>query len=98
MVQDSGKTISEILDGRKAIFIYITAGGDFTPEGDFASPVQLAFYFDGQKLSGRLPQIQVSSNLYKMFGDDYLGVSTDTLFSHAKNKYIANNDNKVFIN
>ena len=76
-IMGSGKTIMELLDGRAAIYVVQASGGDFTPQGEFASPVQTAFIFDGQRLLGRLPQISISSNVYDMFGSDFIGVSTD---------------------
>ena len=30
---------------------------------------------------GRLPELSLSSHLYKMFGEDLIGVSTDSLTS-----------------
>jgi PmbA protein len=79
----SGKTMEELLDGRKAVFVLIASGGDFTPEGHFASPVQLSFLFDGKKLIGRLPELTISSHMKHMFGKDYIGVSSDSLSSMA---------------
>ncbi len=74
----SNQTIEELLNGRKAIFVFISQGGDFTPDGQFAAPVQLAFLFDGQHLIGRLPSLKVSSTVFDMFGDAFIGISKDT--------------------
>ncbi len=73
------KTAAEILDGRPAILVAIASGGDFTPSGDFGTPVQLSYLYDGTKLLGRLPEFHLSGNQYQMFGDGFLGVSTDTV-------------------
>ncbi len=56
-----------------AIFVMVAAGGDFTDDGAYATPVQIAFLYDGEKLIGKLPEFQMSSHLMKMFGDDYIG-------------------------
>ena len=76
-VASSGKTIKELLGGSKAIYAAIAAGGDFTPQGEYASPIQAAYMFDGEKLIGRLPQLAMSSNIYDMFGKDFIGMSSD---------------------
>ncbi len=82
----SEKTAKELLSGRPGIFVMIASGGDYTPEGNFATPVQLALYFDGENFIGKLPELQISSNVYEMFGDAYIGVSKDSFFplSHEK--------------
>lgn len=90
-IASTGKTIAELLDGRPGILVWIASGGDFTSEGHFATPVQLAYLFDGEKLIGRLPELNLSSHLYDMFGKDYLGVSTDSLTTLAKMNLAAMN-------
>lgn len=84
----SGKTVKELLGGEKGILVLISSGGDFTQEGNFAAPIQLSFLYDGEKLLGRLPQIQVSSNLFEMYGSAYRGVSTDHLNPLSMDKHL----------
>jgi PmbA protein len=81
----SNKTLKELLGGELAILAKITAGGDYTNSGDFATPVQDAYLTDGEKILGRLPELSVSGNLYEMFGKDFIGCSSDTPFmtSHS---------------
>jgi PmbA protein len=88
VVRDSGKTIAELLDGRKAILVYFAAGGDFTPDGAFATPVQSAYVYDGERLLGKAPELAVSSHLYRMFGDDFVGVSSDNVFPDTPSQVI----------
>lgn len=85
-IKESEKTAKELLGGEMGIFVMIASGGDFTPEGNFATPVQLAFLFDGERFLGRLPEINISSNLFNMFGDSFIGVSKNTIspLSHSK--------------
>jgi len=78
-IEDTGKTLKELLNGEQGIFIVFAIGGDFTPQGDFASPVQLSYLFDGEKFIGRLPELQISSSVFDMFGENYVGCSTDSL-------------------
>ncbi len=88
-VSSSGKTIKELVNGRKSILVAVTSGGDFTPQGEFAAPVQAAFYFDGEKISGRLPQIAVTSNVFDMYGNDFIGRSSDGNSPNNYSKYMA---------
>lgn len=72
--------IVKTLDGKKAILVVISSGGDFTSDGDFAAPVQVGFLFDGKKVLGKLPEFNIQSNLYKMLGDDYIGTFENPLY------------------
>ncbi len=58
---------------KKGILVLIAAGGDFTPDGKYASPVQNAFLYENGEIVGSLPEFQVNSHLFKMYGDDYVG-------------------------
>lgn len=78
-IDSSNKSLKELLDGKLGVFSFIASGGDFTQEGVFGSPVQLAFLTDGEKLIGRLPELNLSGELYSMFGDGFKGQSTDKL-------------------
>lgn len=90
-IRPTDKTAAELLQGKPAIFVSMAAGGDFTPDGDFASPVQMAYLFDGKRLIGRLPELQIHSNMYKMFGDDFTGVSCDQWSSMSEDRYLIMN-------
>ena len=80
LVAASGeKTAKEILNGEMGIFVFVSGGGDFTPQGVFGIPVQLAFLFDGEKFIGRLPELQIVSNVFDMFGNDFRSVSCDRI-------------------
>jgi len=88
-IVSSGKTIKELLGGRKAIYAVIAGGGAYTPQGEFASPVQASFLFDGESLQGRLPQISIRSNVYDLFGKDFIGLATDGNSPNSPLKYLA---------
>lgn len=68
------------IKGQPAILALITSGGDFTPDGSYATPVQVGFLFDGQRIIGKLPEFTMRSHLYKMFGEDYIGTFDNTQF------------------
>ena len=85
---DTGKTIKELLGGRKAIYVDSASGGDFTPQGEYASPIQGAYFFDGENFLGRLPQLSMSSTLYDMFGKDFAGMSNHGEYDGSPNRYL----------
>ncbi len=87
-IKESEKTLKELLQGQMGVFIMISAGGDFTSSGDFATPVQLAFLFDGEKLIGKLPELQLASSVYDMFGKDFVGVGKNQLSELSIDKYM----------
>lgn len=66
------------LNGQLALLVVLSSGGEFTPDGSFAAPVQLGFLFDGEKLLGRLPECTIRSHLFKMLGSDYIGTFDNT--------------------
>lgn len=82
-ISQSEKTIGDLLGGRKAVFAFIAGGGDFTSDGSFASPVQFPILFDGEHFIGRLPELNISSHFFKMFGEDFIGVGEDSLTTLA---------------
>jgi len=88
-VARSDKTIKELLGGRKAVYALMAAGGDFTPQGEYASPIQTAYLYDGENYFGRLPQLSMSSNIYDMFGKDFIGASSVGSYSDCPCSYLA---------
>ena len=61
----------------ECIFVGMAGGGDFVDNGDFSSPVQLAFLIKDGKVMGRLPQMTVKSSLQEMFGPKLMAISKD---------------------
>ena len=74
---DTNKMVSgEILKGLdQCLLIGIAAGGEFTDEGDYSTPVQLAYMMENGELVGRLPQFSLRSSVQKMFGSDLLEIA-----------------------
>lgn len=64
----------------KAIYVFITSGGDMTPDGTLGLPVQLAYLYDNGKLVGRLPEFGINGNIFDIFGKDFIGVARDDNF------------------
>ncbi len=79
-IANGNKTLKELLGGELAILAKITSGGDYTNSGDYATPVQDAYLTDGERILGRLPELTVTSNIFDMFGKNYIGCSSDKPF------------------
>lgn len=90
-IEPSEKTLKELLNGKHGILVMTASGGDFTNNGEYASPVQLAFLTDGENLIGRLPELNIKSNVFDMFGKDFIGVSKDFYFPLSLTRYLVHN-------
>lgn len=88
VIQPQGKTVKEMLGGQPAIYVSVASGGDFTSEGAFGTPVQVAFLMKDGKLVGKLPELQLSSHVYDMYGKDFLGVSADTITPLTRSRWL----------
>ncbi len=71
--QSDSTDLRAALKGQLAVLVISSSGGDFTPDGSFAAPVQVSLLFDGEKLLGKLPEFTMRSHLNKMLGQDYIG-------------------------
>ncbi len=76
-IKRSTKTVKELLNGRLSIVLDNYSGGGFNEKGDYVMPVHHAFLCDGEKFLGSLPPFTLSSNLFDMFGKDFIGVGSD---------------------
>lgn len=75
----SEKTLEELLEGRPALYV-MTSGGDVTPDGSFASPVQMAYLYQNGRLQGRLPEFTIRGSLFDILGKDFIGCTKDKPF------------------
>ena len=82
------KTIKQLLNGQKGLLVILAGGGDVTPDGKYASPVQLAYLTDGEKLLGRVPEFTIKASIYDIFGKDFIGMSSDKLFEHNNERML----------
>ncbi|MBU1108228.1 MAG: hypothetical protein KKB51_16265 [Candidatus Riflebacteria bacterium] len=87
-ISHSDKTLAQLLPGGKGIMIAIASGGDFTPDGSFASPVQVAWLTDGKQLLGRLPELTIKGSLFDFFGKDFIGVSSDKIYLSGNDRML----------
>lgn len=75
-----------LLNNQMGILVVITHGGGFIKDGSFSASIQLPMLYDGEKIVGRLPEIQISSNLYEMYGKCFRGVSSNGIFPFCDDK------------
>ena len=68
----TAKSLKELVPG-KAVLVVVASGGDTTPDGHFATPVQMAYLLEDGELKGRLPELSISGSFYDMLGKDYIG-------------------------
>ena len=87
-IEKGNKTIKELLNGQMGILLSMAYGGDFTQDGSYASPVQLAYLTDGEKLLGRLPEFTVKGSVYDFFGKDFIGMSCDKLYANCNRRML----------
>ncbi len=73
----SEKTVKELLNGRYCVVPVMYDGGGFAENGDYVMPVHCAMLSDGEKILGKLPPFTMVSNVYDMFGKDFIGVGFD---------------------
>lgn len=70
--QPTAKTLRTLVPG-KAIYVVMASGGDTTPDGHFATPVQMAYLMEDGRLVGRLPELNISGSFFDLLGSDYIG-------------------------
>lgn len=75
-VEPTAPTLMALVPG-KAVYVVMASGGDTTPDGHFASPVQMSYLMENGKLIGRLPDLNISGNFYDLLGKDYIGATCD---------------------
>ncbi len=80
-ITHSGKTLKQLLNGGNGIMVTIASGGDFTPDGQFATPVQVAHLTDGERLLGRLPEFSIKGSVFDFFGRGFVGVSSNKIYT-----------------
>ena len=77
-VDTTAQSLRELVPGR-AIYVAVASGGDTTPDGHFATPVQMAYLMEDGELVGRLPELNISGSFYDMLGKDYIGAARSGL-------------------
>ncbi len=71
-VDATSKNLATLVPG-KAIYVVMASGGDTTPSGHFATPVQMAYLMENGNLMGRLPELNIGGDFFELLGKDYIG-------------------------
>lgn len=71
-VRPTAGSLAELVPG-KSILVIAASGGDTTPQGHFATPVQCAFLMEDGRPVGRLPELSVSGDFFDLLGKDWIG-------------------------
>lgn len=80
----TGQDLRQLLQGRDAALVVMAGGGDCTPDGVLATPVQTAYLYRDGRLLGRLPEFSARGSLFDLLGKHYLGFSQDRPFCGMK--------------
>ena len=75
-VDPTAEHLRELVPG-KAVYAVLASGGDTTPDGHFATPVQMAYLMENGKLVGRLPELNIGGNFFDLLGKGFLGAVQD---------------------
>ena len=75
-VDATAEQLRELVPG-KAVYVVLASGGDTTPDGHFATPVQMAYLMENGRPVGRLPELNISGNFFDLLGKDFLGAVRD---------------------
>lgn len=74
-IKTERKSPKDMLNGKLAIIPLIASGGGFKEKGEYTMPVQTGLLTDGEKILGRVPPFTMTTNMFDMFGKDFIGVS-----------------------
>lgn len=69
------KSVKELLNGKLAIIPIQSSGGGFKEKGEYTMPVQIGLLTDGETILGRVPPFTISTTMFDMFGDDFIGIA-----------------------
>lgn len=81
-------SVAELTKG-KSILVLIASGGDMTPDGHYATPVQLAYLVEDGEIKGRLPELNIAGDFFDLIGDRYLGSAPNTLLPSMRDSFMA---------
>ncbi|AIO19414.1 peptidase PmbA [Candidatus Izimaplasma bacterium HR1] len=83
-IENDSTNIVKALEGKMAIVVVAAAGGEVNADGNYATPVQSAYLFDGEKFVGKLPEFSMENHIYNILGEDYIGTFEDPMY-HGEN-------------
>jgi len=67
----------------------MASGGDMTPDGHYATPVQLAYLVENGEIVGKLPDISIAGDFFDLIGKDYLGAVQNAFLPSMESTFMA---------
>lgn len=84
-------SLAQILPEGEALMVVEAGGGDTTPAGDFATPVQVAYWMKDGHLVGKVPEFNFSGSLFDLLGSGYLGCVREKILGQEHTVVIKGN-------
>ena len=89
IAEPTAPDLKTLLNGEPATLIWFTAGGDVTRNGDIAIPLPVAYSISAQgEFLGRYPQCTATANLRTALGEDFVGVTQETVDPFSKDRFV----------
>lgn len=86
-VKPTTDSASDLASG-KAVLVMVQSGGDMTPDGHFATPLQMSFLVENGEIVGKLPDISISGEFFNILGKDYFGAVENAFFPSLNSTYM----------
>jgi hypothetical protein len=87
--ETTGESVEEVFKANPKVIVAVLAGGgDTSSNGDYSSPVQVAFMVENGEVQGRLENLNVNNSIDKMMGDDFIAVTKDQLVPLKENPFV----------
>ncbi|MGB0637773.1 MAG: metallopeptidase TldD-related protein [Myxococcota bacterium] len=72
--------LADLLDDDGGLLVWFVAGGDTTRTGDMAFPAMVVLEVDAAgRPIGRVPGCTLTGNIFDVFGDDFVGITNETV-------------------
>jgi PmbA protein len=81
--------LNDLLEDEGALLVWFVAGGDATRAGDMALPAQVVMAVDGDGTPlGRVPGCTLKGNLFDVFGEDFVGITEETVDPYSDDSFL----------
>lgn len=87
-VKPTAESVTQLAP-EKAVLVGMASGGDMTPDGHYATPVQLAYLVENGEIVGRLPDISIAGDFFDLIGKDYLGTVQNAFLPSMESAFMA---------
>ena len=87
-VKPTAERVVQLAPG-KAVLVGMASGGDMTPDGHYATPVQLAYLVENGEIVGKLPDISIAGDFFDLIGKNYLGTVQNAFLPSMESAFMA---------